>query len=140
MRKLFMLVLIMGVIFANVLAVYATSTTYTSTLDISVNSTATGAYRQYYEPNHKMAMTITTRQYMNGQNYNNCSATLEKQNGLGYIDMGTQTKNCVNINSTYNYTYGNQGTGTFRYYFFNNDVASMGDSFTSNNVAMTSYS
>ncbi len=116
MKKFLTLGITFLITITSILAVFATSTTYTSTLSMSVNSTATGSARDYYEPNHKMAMKITTRDNMNGPDYNYVYATLQKKDLSSYSSKGTQYNNCKDIDSTYNFSYGNQGTGTFRYY------------------------
>jgi|GEM_PF-3255788 len=140
MKKILTSGITLLILITSMLVVFASSTTYTSTLSMSVNSTATGTARDYYEPNHKMAMTISSRENMNGPDYNYVYATLQKKEFISYSSKGTQYNNCKDINSTYNFLYGDQGSGTFRYYFYNNAVATMGDSFTSDYVAMTSYS
>ncbi|WP_026894522.1 hypothetical protein [Clostridiisalibacter paucivorans] len=124
----------------------ANSTKYTSTLSLSMQSSATGQTRDYFEPYHKMSMHIDSRGYDNGDDDKNyVDVTLEKKKTFSYEDCKTIRKNCKNVDSTYYFSYGKQGKGKFRYYFDNyynyketlNGYKS--DTFTSKNVTMTSY-
>jgi hypothetical protein len=119
------------------ISVYANSTTYISTLNISTNSSVTGANRAYYEDNHKMEMEITSRFWSTGPYINYINVLLQKKNLLVHENCKNIQKNCYNVGSTYVFDYGNYGTGTFRYLFYNTGIS--GDAFTSDYVAMTSF-
>jgi hypothetical protein len=142
-NKVTVFVVMMMLIFS--LTAFASSTTYVSTLDISTNSTVTGAYREYYENNHKMEMEVTSRDWQTVPGKNYIDVQLHKKTTFSFDEMGEVRKNCYDVGSTYTFLYGNNGTGTFRYFFsnfynvFEQNAGYVGDAFTSDYLAMTSY-
>ncbi|AOY77587.1 hypothetical protein [Clostridium formicaceticum] len=113
------------------------NSSYTSTLNMSVNSSVTGAYRDYKGSRHAIGITITSRDYHSDKDTNNCYIELQKQRGLTYDGQGSKLKNMPEIKKTYKESWSGQNDGKFRYYFTNFRVSG-GDGFTSNKVEMSS--
>ena len=124
---------------AMVLAVFSTvaiATTYSSTLSLSGNSTATGATRSYVGTSHNIDIYLSTRTDSQSNN-NYCNVYLYKTSGGGDTQKNASQLNIKYIGSTYSMPTYNQTDGNF-YYYFSNRYLDCDTYWTSNNVTMSS--
>ncbi len=133
-KKNMMILIIIGVLAMGSLV--ASAERYTSTLYLSLNSTTTGAYRDYTGSSHKIEVTVASREY-HSLYTNNVNIQLHRKTLLGYDGQATRLINMPTVGQAYPATWSGQSNGTYRYFFSNYGISG-GDAFTSDYVVMTS--
>lgn len=128
--------IILGAIMLVVFGAIAFATTYTSTLSLSCNSTATGATRSYTGKSHNINILLSTR--TDPESWDNyCDVYLYQKSGLFTYERNSKRLNIKSIGSTYSMATANQTDGKFYYYFSSFGLTS-DNYWTSNNVTMSS--
>lgn len=126
--------ILLTMVFFSCINVFANSTSYTSTLRMSANSSATGATREYVERNHKIS--IYPKELEDGAT--RITIDLHKKGIFSDNVVSTSTVYIDQVNKTYTCGMGNHDTGKF-YYHFSSFGNSPTGSIYADPVTMTSY-
>ena len=135
-KKLFLITIVMALCIMSSVSVYAAYENYTSSIDISSNSSLVGAKRAYSSSTYKLELSDVT--YYNDYTTHKAKIGITDGNSvLGYNTLGSVTITLPSVNGTSTYTIGTFTSGNRCYSVETKQGTTVYDGFTAESLMWT---